>query len=490
LTAVDLAVVMPVYNEAEIIAKVVGDWSQELERVGIRYEFHVYNDGSRDNTAQVLAAVAENNSHVFVHSGPNQGHGPTLIQAYRENAARAPWILQIDSDDEIFPSSLGEFWKQRSDYDFIIGRRTRSGQPWARALVSRLSLDTIRTLYGTCLHDVNCPFRLMRTNLFKDIFHALPEDTFAPNILIAGMAGQHQLRVCELPIAFQHRKTGKGSLLGRKLLLRSWKAFRQTVAFKYRRIEENRGEHQGFRPTLSLIIPVYNYASKLKGNINRAVHALRGRGLSFEIILVNDGSRDKTGEEIVALSQVYPEVKSLSYSPNRGKGYAVKEGILQAEGWYVFFTDVDLPYGVDPIVAGLLLLQAGEVGAVLGERHMPGLSKHHALRSQRRAILREIFSVFVNGLLQLGVKDTQCGLKGFKREIAQQVFPRVTRTDFSFDVEVILLLRKMGCRFSFVRVEEQHSDVTTVHVLRDGFKMLYSVVVIFLKGLKLKKDVT
>lgn len=151
-----LAVVMPVYNEGQIIAHVIDKWTRELLRLGIDFEIHAYNDESKDNTLFILTELANQNEHLNIHNKKNSGHGPTLIQAYRENSDRE-WIFQIDSDDEIGTEGFEELCRNRGPFDFLIGRRTRQDQPWIRRLVRSVSRVTVRTLYGDRGHDVNSP---------------------------------------------------------------------------------------------------------------------------------------------------------------------------------------------------------------------------------------------------------------------------------------------------------------------------------------------
>ena len=160
----ELAVVMPVYNEEGAIRNVLLKWTQELERLGIRFEIHVYNDGSKDGSLKMLRELAGQNPRLVVHDKKNSGHGPTILQGYRENS-ETPWIFQIDSDDEIGCESFQEFWEKRESFDFLIGARVRPNQPLPRKVISSFSRVTVRIFYGKKVHDVNSPFRLMRSEI-------------------------------------------------------------------------------------------------------------------------------------------------------------------------------------------------------------------------------------------------------------------------------------------------------------------------------------
>ena len=106
-----LIIVMPVYNEEAAIGSVLKKWTEKLDSISFEngYQIHVYNDGSRDRTGEILAGTAEKYpGKVIVHNKPNSGHGPTILQGYRENAPLAEWLFQIDSDDEMGPESFPE----------------------------------------------------------------------------------------------------------------------------------------------------------------------------------------------------------------------------------------------------------------------------------------------------------------------------------------------------------------------------------------------
>jgi len=226
--AVEVAVVMPVYNEEGAIEKVVKDWIHALDGLGMPFEIHAYNDGSKDATAKILGTLAAADARVCVHNRENSGHGPTILTGYRENSDK-PWIFQVDSDDEMKPDRFAELWRARADHDLLVGERARNDQPLARQVISAISRATIRGLFGDAVHDVNAPYRLMRTAAFARVFEAIPADTFAPNILISGAASILGLRVHRIEVLQQPRQTGEVSIKKWKLLAAAIRAFWQTI---------------------------------------------------------------------------------------------------------------------------------------------------------------------------------------------------------------------------------------------------------------------
>lgn len=229
-------------------------------------------------------------------------------------------------------------------------------------------------------------------------------------------------------------------------------------------------------PMLTLVLPVYNYGSRLRANMDRVMTRLRKEKFQFELVLVNDGSKDKTGAIMKKLSKQYREIRIISYPKNRGKGYAVKQGMLNAHGRFVFFTDVDIPYGLEPIFEGMEILKQGEADVVLGSRDLsgpPGSTSY----SLGRKITKKLFSVLVNSVLKLGITDTQCGLKGFRKEVAKDIFSRVTIDDFCFDVEAIYIAKARKYGINLIPVSMKcSSDQSTVSIFRDSMKMLVSLI--------------
>ncbi|MCC5848138.1 MAG: glycosyltransferase family 2 protein [Verrucomicrobia bacterium] len=227
----DFIVVMPVYNEAEVIDRVTREWLQVLERVEADdWRLRIYNDGSRDDTGAILDAISHERLEV-IHA-PNQGHGPTLIAAYRRAVTESDWVFQSDSDGEIAADTFPEFWRQREEGDLWVGHRQNRGGPLSRRFISAVLRWMNRVLYGPGISDVNCPCRLFRSQAFAKVVEAIPEKTFAPNVLISGMACTGKMRVRELPVSYTPRQTGEVSIrkgrLAKAALLSTW----QTLKFR------------------------------------------------------------------------------------------------------------------------------------------------------------------------------------------------------------------------------------------------------------------
>lgn len=227
----NLAVVIPVYNEHQVIEQVINDWDMALKQLSVVYEIHVYNDGSKDNTLAVLQSLAPKYPNLKVHDKVNSGHGSTILQGYRENL-HAEWIFQVDSDNEIPASFFKDFWTQRIDYDFIIGTREHHNRPFVRKVISYISLVLVALFYGKGVKDVNVPYRLMRSSKFEPFFKIIPHDTFAPNVIISGCAVRNKLKIKQLNISSHLRETGEVSIKKWKLFKVALTSFNQTISYR------------------------------------------------------------------------------------------------------------------------------------------------------------------------------------------------------------------------------------------------------------------
>jgi dolichol-phosphate mannosyltransferase len=226
-----LTIVMPVYNEDEIISTVIESWLEVLRKLGVQFTFLALNDGSKDNTQAELASLAKNNPELNVINKPNSGHGPTILDGYR--SASTYWVFQVDSDNEISAEEFPKIWEKRYDQDLVLGIRTNRTSPLSRRLISLVSKMTVLCLYGRGVVDVNAPFRLYRTERFTNVFHNIPPSTFAPNVILAGYATNHRMKICEVAIAIKPRATGEVSIKKWKLVKAAVKAFGQTIGFRF-----------------------------------------------------------------------------------------------------------------------------------------------------------------------------------------------------------------------------------------------------------------
>ncbi|MFY0631062.1 MAG: glycosyltransferase family 2 protein [Flavobacteriaceae bacterium] len=229
----ELKIIIPVYNEEGAITEVINDWTSTLEKLKIDFLIYVFNDGSKDNTIGILQELSKSNKHLKVIDKPNSGHGPTILKGYKENLD-AQWLFQVDSDNELRAEEFEKFWVERHDYDFLIGYRTQRNSPLPRIITTAISRITVGFFYGNRVKDVNAPFRLMRTSKFGDDIVKIPDNTFAPNLIVSGIANIRKLRIKQMTVLHHNRQTGEVSIKKWKLFKAAFKSLIQTIVFRFR----------------------------------------------------------------------------------------------------------------------------------------------------------------------------------------------------------------------------------------------------------------
>lgn len=226
----ELVVVMPVYNEEACVVQVVRSWRKALSELGIEFRILVLNDGSKDGTREALEFFAADDQIQSINKS-NSGHGPTILGGYRQAVELAPWVFQCDSDDEMPADFFASLWKRRESYDALFGVRDGREQNIARRIISVGSRWTVSLLFGRGVSDVNVPYRLMRSSVLRDIVARIPDDTFAPNVLISGDMARAGMRIANVPVPYRDRQTGTVSIMKWKLCRMAARSFWQTLRY-------------------------------------------------------------------------------------------------------------------------------------------------------------------------------------------------------------------------------------------------------------------
>lgn len=232
------------------------------------------------------------------------------------------------------------------------------------------------------------------------------------------------------------------------------------------------------RPDLSIVIPAFNEAVRLPATLDRIEAYVRQRGLNAEVVVVDDGSVDQTAEVVRAHAANWPALHLVSAGHNGGKGAAVRLGMLAAVGRYRVFTDADLSVPIEDIEKLLGPLHNG-TGVVIASRALPS-SDVQLHQPWYRELMGKVFNRFVRLFAVGGVRDTQCGFKGFTAEVAEKVFPPLQTRGFGFDVEVLYRARAAGYKILEVPTRWINSPRTTVRPLL-GLKAFVEVVAIPLR---------
>lgn len=226
---------------------------------------------------------------------------------------------------------------------------------------------------------------------------------------------------------------------------------------------------------LSVIIPAYNEEERLPRSLERVSEFLRTLPFASEIIVVDDGSSDGTAQVVTAHANNVPNLRLVANDRNRGKGYSVRHGMLEAKGRVALFTDADLSAPIEEMQKLLSALESVDVA--IGSRAVD-----RRLIEVHQSRWRELAGIFFNWIVRLFTglpfQDTQCGFKAFAMPESRIVFEQQRIEDFGFDPEILFLARRHGLRAAEVPVRWAHDPRTKVRVVRDSVRMLLDLLYI------------
>ncbi|HEX7158462.1 MAG TPA: dolichyl-phosphate beta-glucosyltransferase, partial [Edaphobacter sp.] len=223
-------------------------------------------------------------------------------------------------------------------------------------------------------------------------------------------------------------------------------------------------------PQLSIVIPAYNESHRIEAALERVTSCIAIKGWDAEVLVVDDGSKDTTAAIVQHWMKNHPRLHLIQNPGNRGKGYSVRNGLLQAAGDIVMFTDADLSA---PMEEAELLIAAIHDGAdvAIGSRWLD-----RTRQSIRQPLYRRFFGRCFNAITRtvmgLPFKDTQCGFKAFRRPVAQVIFRLQTIERWGFDPEILFIARKLKYVIREVPVTWGHDERSRISYLKDGLKML------------------
>jgi dolichyl-phosphate beta-glucosyltransferase len=233
---------------------------------------------------------------------------------------------------------------------------------------------------------------------------------------------------------------------------------------------------------LSIVVPAYNEADRLPGSLQRTRDYFDAAGEDYEVIVVDDGSSDDTYNATMVLCDQWPQLKVIRFERNRGKGAAVRAGMLAASGEHRLFSDADLSTPLEELPKLRATLQ-GDVTVAIASR---GLAESQIDVHQEKR--RELMGRTYNRLLQLivlpGVHDSQCGFKVFTAAAALACFEPLRTMRFGFDAEVLLRARAYGWTIAEVPVRWRHVEASRVNSVRDASRMLFDLVLLRLRRVR------
>ena len=239
-------------------------------------------------------------------------------------------------------------------------------------------------------------------------------------------------------------------------------------------------------PRLSIVIPAFNESARIEDALERVMSCVAERRWDAEVVVVDDGSKDNTAEIVHQWMVRYPRLHLVQNPGNKGKGYSVRNGLLQAAGDIVMFTDADLSA---PMEEAERLIAAIEDGAdvAIGSRWMDRTRQtiHQPLYRQ---FFGRCFNWITRTVMGLPFKDTQCGFKAFKRPAAQVIFRLQTIERWGFDPEILFIARKLKYVIREVPVTWGHDERSRMSYLKDGMKMLEEMAAIRINSLAGRYD--
>ena len=226
-----------------------------------------------------------------------------------------------------------------------------------------------------------------------------------------------------------------------------------------------RGAEEPFNE-LSVVIPAYNAEGQVCATLDAVQSYLQGRGLKHELIVVDDGSSDETARRVQRWGG---QVKLLRNGGNRGKGHAVRRGMLASRYAWTLFMDVDNSTSIEHLER--FAPRAPDADVLIASRNLDG-SRIVGGRPLLRHFLGQTFPHAVRLLALRGIRDTQCGFKAFRRQALREIFPRQRSEGFCFDVEVLLIARRLGYRIAEIPIDWDNPPESTLRLWRDAPGML------------------
>lgn len=224
--------------------------------------------------------------------------------------------------------------------------------------------------------------------------------------------------------------------------------------------------------SVSIVIPAYNEARRLPPTLEEIERWAAGCAWPLEVVIVVEPGTDGTREIAAAAASRQPIFRVLSYERQRGKGFAVRTGVLAAKGAFVFYMDCDLSVPLREVEAFVRYFGEHAEADVLFGNRQHARSRITVRQSWLRQRMGQTFNAILRRLTLAGVHDTQCGFKAFRRAAAQAIFSQQRLDGFAFDVEVLLLAQKLGLHVADLPVEWRNSPESKVRLVRDSVQML------------------
>lgn len=230
MTINHLWVVMPVYNEEEAVGGVIEEWYKAFQMTGVNYTFCILNDGSKDNTKSILDQFALKYDAIKVIDKANSGHGQTCVLGYQMGLeANADWIFQIDSDGQCDPQYFPQIIAESKNHKAVYGQRVTRDDGMQRIIISKFVRIFTFIATGQWVKDANVPYRMIHSDLMKNIAYEVPKDFHLANILVSVLSNKQE-KIKWIPIHFRDRSGGSPSVKTFSFVKHGFKLFKQLRA--------------------------------------------------------------------------------------------------------------------------------------------------------------------------------------------------------------------------------------------------------------------
>ncbi|MEX2244705.1 MAG: dolichyl-phosphate beta-glucosyltransferase [Fimbriimonadaceae bacterium] len=236
------------------------------------------------------------------------------------------------------------------------------------------------------------------------------------------------------------------------------------------------------KPRLAVVVPAYNEQDRIGPTLERLNEYLSAQPYSWRVVVVSDGSKDSTKEIVTAFAGQHPGFELVDSQPNRGKGFVVRKGMLETEAEWLLFSDADLAAPIEELEKLWGAVEKGPKIAI-GSRPLKE-SRLEVRQPWYREMAGRSFNLMVQLFAVRGIKDTQCGFKLFRQDVARDVFLRCKLDGFGFDFESLLIARDLGYEIAEVPIRWSHQEGSKVNMVRDGLRMLAELVKLRFAGRK------
>ena len=235
-------------------------------------------------------------------------------------------------------------------------------------------------------------------------------------------------------------------------------------------------------PRLAVIVPAYNEQDRISPTLARLDEYLGAQAYSWKVVVVSDGSKDRTNPIVTEFAASHPGFELVDSQPNHGKGFVVRKGMLETEAEWLLFSDADLAAPIEEVEK---LWKAVEKGVPIAIGSRPLKESNLEIRQPwYRETAGRAFNLAVQLFAVRGIKDTQCGFKLFRQDVARDVFKRCKLDGFGFDFEALMIARDLGYEIAEEPIRWSHQEGSKVTMVRDGLRMLSELVKLRLAGKK------